>query len=139
VPLARLPQGSSNADELRLLVQPRGALTGLMAVEVGADHALGLGGIVAEPYVLLRVREGSPCSQVLPAQTSFQRGRKPDERVAVLRPKLPSVAETLALVSELVEVLTQAAPPPPSSARSSTGKPASARKPARAASPAHAM
>ncbi len=140
VPLARLPQGASSADELRLLVQPRGALAGLMAVEVGADHALGLGGMVAEPYVLLRVREGSLCSQALPAQTSFQRGRKPDERVAVLRPKLPTVAETLALVNELVEVLTQPPPPaPPSSARSSAGKPASARKPPRAASPAHAM
>jgi hypothetical protein len=75
VPLARLPQGSSSPDELRLLVQPRGALAGLLAVEVGTDHALGLGGIVAEPYVLLRVREGSPCAQVLPPQTSFQRGR----------------------------------------------------------------
>ncbi len=140
VPLARLPQGASNADELRLLVQPRGALAGLMAVEVGADHVLGLGGMVAEPYVLLRVREGSPCSQALPAQMSFQRGRKPDERVAVLRPKLPTVAETLALVKELVEVLTQPPPSaPPSSARSSVGKPASARKPPRAASPAHAI
>jgi hypothetical protein len=138
VPLARLPQGSSSADELRLLVQLRGALAGLLAIEIGTDHALGLGGIVAEPYVLLRVREGSPCSQVLPPQTSFQRGRKSEERVAVLRPKLPTVSETLALVSELVEVLTQPAPPP-TSARSSAGKPASARKPSRAASPAHAM
>ena len=92
VPLARLPQGCSEADELRLLVQPKGALAGLMAVEIGTDHALGLGGIVAEPYILLRVREGSPCAQVLPTQTSFQRGRKPDERVAVLRPKLPTVS-----------------------------------------------
>jgi hypothetical protein len=141
VPLARLPQGSRNADELRLLLQPRGALTGLMAVEVGTDHALGLGGVVAEPYVLLRVREGSPCAQALPPQTSFQRGRKAEERVAVLRPKLPTVAETLALVAELLEVLTQrpAAPAPPISASSSAGRSASARKPARAASPAHAM
>ena len=140
VPLARLPQGSSSADEVRLLVQPRGALPGLMAVEVGTDHALGLGGLVAEPYVLLRVREGSPCAQMLPPQTSFQRGRKADERVAVLRPKLPTVAETLALVKELALVLTQAAPPEtPSSRRSSAGKPASARKPARTASPAHAI
>jgi hypothetical protein len=140
VPLARLPQGSSNADELRLLVQPRGALNGLMAVEVGTDHALGLGGLVAEPYVLLRVREGSLCAQALPSATSFQRGRKADERVAVLRPKLPTVTETLALLDELLEVLTQAPPAsPPSSARSSAGKPASARKPVRAASPAHAM
>jgi hypothetical protein len=138
VPLARLPQGSRNADELRLLLQPRGALAGLMAVEVGTDYALGLGGIVAEPYVLLRVREASPCASALPAQTSFQRGRKADERVAVLRPKLPTASETLALVAELLEVLTQA-PPPSSKAPSSAGKAASARKPARAASPAHAM
>jgi len=139
VPLARLPQGSRNADELRLLLQPRGALAGLMAVEVGTDHALGLGGIVAEPYVLLRVREGSPCASALPAQTSFQRGRKAEERVAVLRPKLPTVTETLALVAELFEVLTQAPSPPSSNAASSAGKGASARKPARPASPAHAM
>lgn len=134
VPLARLPQGGTTPDELRLLVQPRGALSGLMAVEVGTDHALGVGGIVAEPYVLLRVREGSPCAAALPAQLSFQRGRKVEERVAVLRPKLPTVAETLSLVSALCVALSQ-----PTSARSSAGKAASARKPARRASPAHAM
>jgi hypothetical protein len=140
VPLARLPQGTSLPDELRLLVQPRGAQNGLMALEVGADHTLGLGGAVAEPYVLLRVREGSPCSALLPPQTSFQRGRKPDERVAVLRPKLPTVAETAALASELVRLVTQPAPPPSSKIlRSSLGRGASALKPARAVSPAHAM
>jgi hypothetical protein len=139
VPLARLPQGARDADELRLLVQPRGAQPGLMALEVGADHALGLGGIVAEPYLLLRVREGSPCAQVLLGHTAFQRGRKVEERVAVLRPKLPTVAETLALIDELVELLAQAPTPPLTNAPSSSGKPASARKPPRVASPAHAM
>jgi hypothetical protein len=140
VPLARLPLGLDKADELRLLLQPRGALSGLMAVEIGADHALGLGGLVTEPYVLLRVREGSPCAQLLPGSVAFQRGRKPEERVAVLRPKLPTVTETLALVSELCELLSQPAPPPaPKSARSSAGKAASPRKPGRAASPAQAM
>lgn len=138
VPLARLPQGSSTADELRLLVQPRGALAGLQAIEIGADHAVGLGGIVAEPYVLLRVREGSPCATLLLGQLTFQRGRKAEERVAVLRPKLPTIAETLALVSELVEIVTPPAPPQ-RSAPSSAGRGASAAKPSRAASPAHAM
>lgn len=133
VPLARLPRGSTTPDELRLLIQPRGALSGLMAVEVGTDHALGVGGIVAEPYVLIRVREGSPCAAALPARLSFQRGRKVEERVAVLRPKLPTVAETLSLVAELCELLSQ-----PTSARSSAGKAASARKPVRRVSPAHA-
>ncbi|HYQ14649.1 MAG TPA: hypothetical protein VEQ58_02795, partial [Polyangiaceae bacterium] len=141
VPLARLPLGASTPDELRLLLQPRGALSGLMAVEVGADHALGLGGVVTEPYVLLRVREGSLCAAALTAPIQFQRGRKPDERVAVLRPKLPTVTETLALLHELCELLTQPAPPPakPSSARISAGKAASPRKPARVPSPAQAM
>jgi len=139
VPLARLPRGSSDADELRLLLQPKGALSGLMAVEVGTDHALGLGGVVAEPYVLLRVREDSPCARALPAQMSFQRGRKSEERVAVLRPKVPSVAETLALLEELLALLAQPSSAPPTSASSSLGRRASARKPGRAASPAHAM
>jgi hypothetical protein len=139
VPLARLPLGSSEADELRLQVQPRGALAGFQAIEVGADHAVGLGGIVAEPYVMLRVREGSECAALLLGQVAFQRGRKPEERVAVLRPKLPTVAETLALVGELVELVTSRPAPPQRSAPSSSGKAASARKPARAASPAHAI
>lgn len=138
VPLGRLPLGSSTADELRLLVQPRGATSGLVAIEVGADHAVGLGGIVAEPYVLLRVREASPCAERLVGVLTFTRGRKPEERVALIRPKLPTVAETLALVSELVELVTGELPPQ-RSARSSGGKLASARKPLRPSAPAHAM
>lgn len=140
VPLARLPQGSRIADELRLLVQPGGALGGLLAMEVGSDHALGLGGIVAQPYVLLRVREDSPCARALSVFASFQRGRRVDERVAVLRPKLPTAAETISLVRQLSLVLTQPGPVEPrSSAPSSAGKPASARKPLQPTAPAHAM
>ncbi|HKY36939.1 MAG TPA: hypothetical protein VJN18_13420 [Polyangiaceae bacterium] len=141
VPLARLPHGSSTPDELRLLLQTRGAATGLMAIEVGVDHAVGLGGLVVEPYLVLRVREGSACAETLAGKLSFQRGRKSDERVAVLWPKLPTISETLALVDELLELLCApvGSAQPPSSARSAPGKPASARKPLRAASPAHAM
>jgi hypothetical protein len=141
VPLARLPHGSSAPDELRVLLQPRGAMSGLVAVEVGVDHAVGLGGLVVEPYVVLRVREGSACAKALAGQLAFQRGRKADERVVVLWPKLPTISETLALVDELLALLCAPAGSiqPPSSARSASGKPASARKPARAASPAHAM
>ena len=134
VPLARLPQGSSVADEVRLSVQLRGALPGFLALELGVEHAVGPFGLVVEPYALLRVREGSACAEALSGQLSFQRGRKPEERVALIWPKLPTTSEALALVVELAELLQK-----PSSPRSSAGKPASARKPARAASPAHAM
>lgn len=140
VPLARLPQGLGVPDELRLLVQPRGARSGLMALELGVEHVLGLGGVVSEPYVLVRVREGSPAAQALTAPASFQRGRKADERVALLRPKLPTVTETLSLVRALCELMTQPSPPPAAtSAPSSRGRGASPRKPARPASPAQAM
>jgi hypothetical protein len=141
VPLARLPQGSSAPDELRLLLQPRGAAPGLIAVEVGVEHAVGLGGLVVEPFLVLRVREGSACAASVAGKLAFQRGRKSDERVSVLWPKLPTISETLSLVDELLELLRTpvGAAHPPSSARSAGGKPASARKPLRAASPAHAM
>lgn len=141
VPLGRLPHGASTPDELRLLLQLRGARPGFVALELGVDHSVGVGGIVAEPYLVLRVREGSPCAQALAPQLAFQRGRKADERVAVLTPKLPSVSQTLALVDELLRLLL--APTgviqEPSSARKSSGRPASPRKPARPESPAHAM
>ncbi len=141
VPVARLPLGSSVADEVRLTIQARGAQAGLTALELGTEHTVSLGGVVAEPYLLLRVREDSPCAQALSGLLPFQRGRKPEERVALLRPKLPTVAETLALVGEVLELLQRKPVPPqrPSSAPSSSGRATSARKPTRAASPLHAM
>jgi hypothetical protein len=140
VPLVRLPHGSSTPDELRLLLQPRGALPGLLAVEVGLEHTVGLGGLVVEPFVMLRVRDGSGCAQALAGRLAFQRGRKAEERVAVLWPKLPTIGETVSLTNELLALLrAPAGTQPPSSARSSAGRPASARKPLRPASPAHAM
>jgi hypothetical protein len=113
----------------------------LIAVEVGVEHAVGLGGLVVEPFLVLRLREGSVCAEALTGKLGFQRGRKSDERVAVLWPKLPTIGCTLSLVDELLDLLRAptGAAQPPSSARSAGGKPASARKPLRAASPAHAM
>jgi hypothetical protein len=146
VPLARLPHGSSAADEVRLLVQLRGMLPGFLALELGTEHAVGPFGLVVEPYALLRVREGSPCAEALAGKLSFQRGRKPEERVALLWPKLPTASEALALIDELTELLQTAKPPSQATARhgassapSSAGRGASARKPPRAASPAQAM
>jgi len=139
VPLARLPIGSDSPDELRLLVQPRGASSGLVAIEVGVEAAFGLGGVLADPYVLVRVKDESPCAELLRQSARLDRGRKPDERVALLRPKLPTRAETLDLVSRIVELVTQTRAQSSSKRASSDGKPASARKPGRPTSPAQAI
>jgi len=139
VPLARLPLGSDTADEVRLLVQARGAVSGLVAIEVGVEPAFGVGGVLADPYVLVRVKEDSPCAEILRPSARLERGRKPEERVALLRPKLPTRAETLDLVSRLVELVTRAPDQSSSKRASSTGRGASPRKPTRAPSPSQAI
>ncbi|MGC4089891.1 MAG: hypothetical protein QM756_18790 [Polyangiaceae bacterium] len=103
---ARIPDGSQKPDELRLLVRLRKALDGLSAMEVGVELLPSLGGFVAEPFVLVRVREGSAAERAVPtAGVTWQRGRRVDERVAVLRPSLPSPRACAALAKELVLAL----------------------------------
>jgi hypothetical protein len=139
VPLARLPLGSDTADEVRLLVQPRGAVSGLVGIEVGVEPAFGVGGVLADPYVLVRVKEDSPCAEILRRSARLSRGRKPEERVALLRPKLPTRGETLDLVSRLLELVTSSPGQSSSKRASSGGKGASPRKPARPASSSQAI
>lgn len=95
---ARIPEGDSEADELRLLVMPRRALPGLMAIELGVEYEAALGGNVALPWVMVRASEGSAAHRALPSQVSWARGRRPEERSAVIRPKLPTRASCLSLV-----------------------------------------
>lgn len=102
---ARIPEGSPDADELRLLVQVPGALRGLLGVEVGVEYGAALGGSAAAPFVLIRAREGSAVISALPRELVWTRGRKADERAALLRPRLPTRAHCERLVLELVEQL----------------------------------
>jgi hypothetical protein len=147
VPLARLPLGSATPDELRLLVQPKRALAGLIGLEVGVDHASAVGSWVAEPFVLVRVRENSPACAVLSRRMPLQRGRKVEERVGIMRPQFPTLAACRALVLEMLELLRSAGTPSAnasrahasSKARSAAGKADSAAKPRSVASPAHSM
>ncbi len=142
LPLARLPRGDAAPDELRLLLQPRGALAGLTAIEVGVDYTVGLGGPIAEPYVLVRVREGSACLEALAPRLAFQRGRKPEERVAVLRPKLPTISVCSALIAQLLLQVTATKPratQAPTKPASSSGRLASARNPDQVPAPTHAI
>lgn len=135
VPWARVPDDAREPDELRLLVQPRDAASGLVALEAGVEPERGIGGFVASPFVIVRTREGSDAQRALPRDVVWTRGRRADERVAILKPKLPTIALTLALLERLTVLFANQRP---KSARMSGGSSASASKPARVPSPAHA-
>ncbi len=138
VPWARIPERSREADELRLLVQVQGALRGLVGVEVGVEYSAGVGGSGAALFVLVRAREGSLAVSALPRDVIWTRGRKADERAAVLRPRLPSQAQCVSLVLELAALLREE-DHSPSTRASSTGKGSKTVKPASVASPAHVI
>lgn len=140
VPWARIPNGSADPDELRLLIELSRPRSGLISLEIGVEYQHGAGGAAGQPYAMVRAREGSRCQSHLPRNVSWTRGRKPEERVLVLRPKLPTKNLCLALIEELVSRLSETDPnQPASSARSSSGKGSSVAKPGRVPSPAHAM
>lgn len=141
VPWARVPDDAHDPDELRLLVQPRDAVQGLVALEAGVEPERGIGGFVASPFVIVRTREGSEAQRRLPRELVWTRGRRSDERVAILKPKLPTLALTLSLVERLAGELGARRPggsQRPKSSRMSSGMAASTSKPARVPSPAHA-
>lgn len=106
VPWARIPEGRREPDELRLLVMPRAALPGLSAIEIGMEYEQGGGGPLALPCVIVRVQDGSPSYQALPRSVVWTRGRKPEERAAVIRLRLPTRQALLSLVERLTKLLT---------------------------------
>jgi len=107
----RLPAGSDQFDELRLLCTPKVPLRGLAGIEVGLVAAGGLGGRIHLPEVLVRVIDGSPAHEAFLAMmpgSRWVRGRRADERVASIRPRLPTLAMTIALTTRLLERATEA-------------------------------
>jgi hypothetical protein len=143
--LGRLPLGKTEHDEIRLLVMPKKPLVGLVAIEAGLDVHQGALGLLPLPFVLVRVVEGSLASEALPKGLFWTRGRNVDERVAVLRPKLPTRRLTATLIAEVSRRLSvgkSAAPvrrqPSPTSATRSAGKDSVTAKPSTTSSPVHA-
>jgi hypothetical protein len=109
----RLPLGSQQFDELRLLCTPKLPLRGLAGIEVGLVAAGGIGGSIYLPEVLVRVIEGSPAHEAFLARmpgSRWVRGRRADERVTSLRPRLPTLAMTTGLLIRLLEQATDVAP-----------------------------
>ncbi len=139
VPWARIPNGSSDPDELRLLIMPRKALSGLAAIEVGLEYDTSAAGTMELPWVIVRAAEGSRAHEALAHRVAWSRGRKANERVAVLWPPLPTRQSSLTLISELIVLLSdtgrgQSA----SSAAKSRGRSSATLKAGTISSPAHA-
>ena len=146
IPLARFAQGSSQPDELRLLVMPKTPLRGVTAIEIGVSYSAGEGGALACPEVLVRTVEDSVACKKLGRSIGaahWLKGKKPGERVFVLEPKLPTWRMTVALASRLAQSLAEpvrsavkeaapssvrSQPAGASKAASSAGKGASAKK-----------
>lgn len=106
LPWARIPDGASEMDELRLLVRIPRARDGLVSVELGLSQHATRAGFAREPVILIRAREGSECHRAFARRVCWQRGRRADERVALLKPALPLRSVFLSLVAETVSLLT---------------------------------
>jgi len=104
--LGRFPHGSAELDELRLRVAPTPGLPGLLGLEVALEVQMGTGGAMTLPVVLVRALDGSAAHDRLVGVVRWGRGRTPEERVAVLRPKLPTASMTTDLVLRLARLLT---------------------------------
>jgi hypothetical protein len=107
----------SRFDELRLLVLPRVAMPGVLGLEVGVGWGSTPVGVSASPEVLARVLEESPAAARLAVELPKLRalpGRRPEERVVRMLPRLPTHAATVALVRALAEALTDRRTSPPS-------------------------
>ncbi|MBX3184066.1 MAG: hypothetical protein KIT72_00965 [Polyangiaceae bacterium] len=105
--LGRFPGDTNEPDELRLAALPRRPIRGLNAIEVCVEYHLTGPGRRGAPCVMVRVQDESPAYLALPRGITWTRGRGEDERVAVLRPKLPTRAMTLALVERLLTLLSR--------------------------------
>lgn len=138
--IGRMPQGSDRADEVRVLVLPKRPVLGLIAIEVGFDAHSSPIGISSLPFVILRVTDGSPAVECVPKGFLWTRGRSADERVLVLRPKVPARQVACDLARDLARRLSVAEEPGQSrrSAAKSAGNGSSASKGGTSRSPAHA-
>jgi len=103
-PWARVPTGLASPDEVRVLVVPRDPMPGLAGIEVGFAWGRAATSFVATPQVLVRVHEATAASArmtTLAPEVMPVPGRKPEERVFRLVPRLPSRAATAELVESL--------------------------------------
>jgi hypothetical protein len=108
-PWARFTAGATEADELRLFVLPRAALPGLLGIELGVAWAHAATAWAPRFEAVIRVHEATDAQARLALVAPFARavtGRRPEERVFVLAPRLPGTGAARALVARLSQELT---------------------------------
>lgn len=141
-PIGRVGHAAGELDELRLSISPARGLPGLIGVELGVSFHTRFGGFSADPVIVVRAADGSPCQRALPLGLSWTRGRTNDERATLARPKLPTVTQAVTLVHELLAAMQPGAPaasaPSRKQASKSSGKGLSTAKAGTRSSPAHA-
>lgn len=140
--IGRYTAASDVLDELRLTVVPKQGRPGLLGLEVGLEQRANLSGFRAAPVLVVRVADGSASQRALPRGLTWTRGRSSEERAALVRPQLGSVASTREVLYELLGVLGSKDPavasPARSNAHKSGGKALSTEKAGTRSSPAHA-
>ena len=135
--IGRIPLGRDVPDELRLSVMPAEPAPGLVGIEVGLDVHRGAFGYLELPFVIVRVQDGAAAASALPKGLLWTRGRTEDERVAVLRPKVPTRRLTAELAQGVARLLSRKRQTGASAERSG-GRASSTSKGATRPSPAHA-
>jgi hypothetical protein len=99
-PRLRMPHGSADADELRIVLLPEQPERGLRGVELAMETATTPLGSILLPVVIVRYAEGSVAEQRVRAVARGARpthGRKPEERAVILSPKVPTAHVTAEL------------------------------------------
>lgn len=141
-PIGRLAEGQTDPNEVRVSIAPERGLSGFIGLELGLEFCARLGGFSARPVVVLRAADGSPCQRALPRGLRWGRGRKNDERATLIRPKLPTVVHSIALIQELLDVMRPESSEVSGAARTkaakSSGKGLSTAKAGTRSSPLHA-
>lgn len=112
--IGRFPVGSDAPDEVRLQIQPTAARPGFRGCEVALECTQGGFGRVLTPAILFRVDDQSEAHRNLPREGQWSRGRDADERVVVLRPRLPLRSVTVDLLLSMLQQVTKGRPVRPS-------------------------
>ena len=97
-------------DELRLLALPRAAVPGVVGIEVGLAWSGTPVGWIAAPQVLVRFLDDSCAAAKLALALPTARavpGRRAEEKVMLLSPRVPARSATVALTRMLTQLLAE--------------------------------